>query len=230
MNNTFNIPISQPSQINISSNQTPQQTSSNQDNILHTIEQLEKYYDPTSPSYAFNFIFYNLHNTTIFTKPYDFPQDLWEKAISCAPSKYHYPVLIKDYDELKKRNEIMNEVTEKLNSSNDALTDRINKLKIFSIKIDKKIKDAANTYRLLFKQIYTKFNLENRCEMKNEILRLKNELAYHGKEAANNKKNKIVNKNEVLECIEEIKEQLLQLKGKVEKELKIKEDKDNIFK
>ncbi|KAF9762695.1 hypothetical protein NGRA_1819 [Nosema granulosis] len=125
----------------------------NENELVFMIENLEKCYDPTSPFYKFKYVFYNKVNHP-FSRPMDFPEDLWAKSLTADPSLM--PVILKGV-EIEQRKKQQVEVSSKINGSYEYLQDKINMLKIRAEKLRSRINGCTALFRKIESNIYNKY-------------------------------------------------------------------------
>lgn len=131
----------------------PMNLNQNEQELLLMIDNLEKCYDPTSPYYKFKYVFYNRVNHP-FTRPMDFPEDLWSKSLTSDSSLM--PVILKGM-EIEQRKKQQVEVASKVNGSYEYLQDKINMLKIRSEKLRSRINSCISLFRKIESNIYNKY-------------------------------------------------------------------------
>ncbi|EOB12166.1 hypothetical protein NBO_508g0017 [Nosema bombycis CQ1] len=183
----------------MNSNQTEQE-------LIFMIDSLEKYYDPTSPQYKFKYVFYNKVNHP-FSRPMDFPEDLWNKSITSDSSMM--PVILKG-SEIEQRKKQQVEVASKINGSYDYLQDKVNMLRIRSEKIRSRINSCIALYRKIENNIYNKYR-EKKIEtaLMDEIYKLDTKIDGRSRLYVADKK------DEILEYLLSLKNNLQDLLNKI---------------
>ncbi|KAI5185826.1 hypothetical protein NEHOM01_1103 [Nematocida homosporus] len=136
----------------LSSNNTP-----NPEDVLCTIDYLEKSYDRNSQFYKFIYTFYDIIDTNGMApmKPAHVPQDIWEQAEKQNPSPgYLTPCIVFGYEDLYARIDKQKMVIEKLKHSRKYLGDKVNELvECGTIKLTHRISNVMEKYNLLLVEV-----------------------------------------------------------------------------
>lgn len=177
--------------------------------LYSMIENIEKAYDPLSPSYKFRYIFYNKTSSS-FNKPHDFPDDLWYNSLKKDPTLM--PVLLKGTEiELRRKEQL--DALKNLKSSYYFIQHKIDDLKLRSERIKNKLQGTLVVYRRIVNNVYNKSRTrKNNCNIMEEIDKInvdvkKQEYYIEDK------------KNEVIEYLVELKTNLHGLLSKIEDDL-----------
>ncbi|KAH9386901.1 uncharacterized protein NEMAJ01_1797 [Nematocida major] len=134
-NNTFNGANQSMTAGSISSsniiNSSLRNATGSTDDVLCTIDYLEKAYDRTSPLYKFTYIFYNLMDPSSPPpqRPSNVLAEMWDQAVNMNPApQFLYPEIVFGYEDLSVRLEKQKTVIEKLKASRKYMGDRLNEL------------------------------------------------------------------------------------------------------
>lgn len=166
--------------------------------LLVLLDNIEKSYNPSSPSYKFRYVFYNKVDAP-FSRPFDFPEGLWN--ISLASNQTMMPVLLKG-DEIESRKVLQTDVCQKINDSYDFLRKRISSMRMRSERLKTKIENCAQSYRRVFGNVYSKCRKdEERCVLLDHIYRVNATLDKREKLCV------VESRNEVMDALVDLKMQ-----------------------
>jgi hypothetical protein len=124
------------------------QSQSKEHELLSILENIERSYDPQSPLYKFNYIFYNIVDYP-FERPYNFPPELWAKYLK--NDKSLMPVIL-NKPQIDKRKQLQNELIMNINDSKNGLLKKIDNLKVKRETLKNKLETLILKYRRACRQ------------------------------------------------------------------------------
>ena len=115
--------------------------------LLAILDNLEKSYDPSSPIYKFNHVFYNIVNVPC-ERPANFPFELWNQSLLLGNSMMPVVLKIEQIEERKQQNLLILQI----NESKSGLLKKIDTLKVNKEAIKNKLDNVCHKYRRVAKQ------------------------------------------------------------------------------
>lgn len=123
-------------------------TQSKNQELIASLDEIESSYNVESPNYKFNFVFYNIVETP-FSKPMNFPQDLWNKYF--IPNSPLMPVLL-NKNQLDDRKKAQNELIHNLAESRASIFKKLDSLRIKREMIKNKLDNTVEKFRMKVKK------------------------------------------------------------------------------
>lgn len=193
-NNTFNAINFQNPQMSTQLDGRSVDLGSNREQELMTIlDSIEKSYDSTSSAYKFSHVFYNIVDGG-FDRPPNFPLQLWNQAL--LPDKTLMPVILNRM-QIEERKGMQNDLIKKLNGSKLVIFKKVESLKTKREMLRNKVSVVIQKYRNVSKQFVE-------GEPNNDVYKL-------SVEVLNRSKYSVMKRPELLKCLLEMKDKLVEL-------------------
>ncbi|KAI5169149.1 hypothetical protein PAEPH01_0481 [Pancytospora epiphaga] len=116
--------------------------------LFTILDNLEKSYNPQSPSYKFSYIFYNIVNQP-FERPPNFPPQLWEQSL--LPDRSLMPVIL-NKTQIDERRVVQNELVRKINESRTGIVRKIEALRVKREVLKGRLEAVIKRYRKVARQ------------------------------------------------------------------------------
>jgi len=118
-------------------------TSNKTRELLSVLDNIENSYNPSSPSYRFTHVFYNIVDSPV-QRPPTFPLDLWAKHF--IPNSPLMPVLL-NKEQIEERRRIQDDLHLKLTESRSGVLRRLESLRFKRELVRNKLQNAVLKFR-----------------------------------------------------------------------------------